>query len=491
MNDLVRQELCQIIRSHGLSVCDDPKRLRGMLADLCPDFKREVQVLTSALEQRVASDLLTGSGNHPWEVVSARLVHRLGDELAMTEDAARWAVESWGVALGKLPARSAVKDPVIDSEPDTRSGRRPMYQTAPQPPRNPTQPTLARRRLPRRPKPATAAGAPASGRMLVAWLLMCVLVLGSVGVTGWWLLRDRVRPIQPDEQTAKTGNSSSFSAPPSSSGGPSSSAGSREVETVLGANRKDDDKWNYMIDDKNKIGYIRLTQFSGTSARDMARVMADLTRKGIKGFILDLRFNPGGLLDSAVKITDMYIDDGLIVSVRPRVGREQKSYGFHKGSLLDFPMVCLVNGDSGGGSEIVSAALQDHKRALIIGERSSGKGSVQNNQEFENGEIKMTTASFWRPSGKSLNKSSTSGKSEEDWGVRPDMEVALTRTERENLAEHQHKLEIIQRPDRKPPEPVSDFKDKQIDKALEYLRDQIKTATRLRTPRRQPELGIR
>src|SRR5207237_1514097 len=165
----------------------------------------------------------------------------------------------------------------------------------------------------------------------------------------------------------------------------------------------------------------------------------------IKGSVLDLRFNPGGLLDSAVKISDLFIDDGLIVSVRPRVGRETRFTGFREGSLLDFPMVCMVNGMSASGSEIVSAALQDHKQAYIVGERSYGKGSVQNIQRYEDGEIKLTTASFWRPSNKNLNKSSTSGKDEDEWGVTPDKVVSLTAKERDDLFEAQHNSEICRR----------------------------------------------
>src|SRR5262249_44708267 len=158
----------------------------------------------------------------------------------------------------------------------------------------------------------------------------------------------------------------------------------------------------------------------------------------------------------------------------PRVGKESAYRGSREGSLTDFPMVCLVNGYSASGSEIVSAALQDHGRAFIVGERSYGKGSVQNITPFEGGELKMTTATFWRPSGKNLNKSSTSGKEEEDWGVVPDKAVPLTAKEREELAEHQHNTEIIQRKDK--PTETKEYKDKQLDAALEYLRGQIKTA---------------
>jgi C-terminal peptidase prc len=249
-----------------------------------------------------------------------------------------------------------------------------------------------------------------------------------------------------------------------------------EVESVLGYKRKKDDAWDYMIDPENKIGYIRLTQFTRNSYRDLDRVMTDLTERGVKGFVLDLRFNPGGLLDSAVRISDLYIDDGVIVSIRERGQPENDISGRSRGSLLDFPMVCLVNGFSASGSEIVSACLQDHKRAFIIGERSYGKGSVQHILNFDGGELKLTTATFWRPSKKNLNKSSTTGKDEEDWGVMPDKVIKLSAKERVELDEHLHSTEVIRPKDK--PAAAKEFKDKQLDEALNYLRGQINMASR-------------
>lgn len=271
-----------------------------------------------------------------------------------------------------------------------------------------------------------------------------------------------------------------------------------EVESVLGARRKADDNWDYVIDHKHKIGYIRLTSFARTSYRDLEAVMQKLIKEEkIKGFVLDLRFNPGGLLDAATKITDLFIGDGVIVSIRPRadVARETRIKGRWENSLLNFPMVCLVNGGSASGSEIVSAALQDHERARIIGERSYGKGSVQNLLEFDiydskamktlKAEIKLTTATFWRPSGKNLNKASTAGKDEDTWGVTPDTTIKLGAKERRDLMEHQRNSETIERPDRrgKETEKKSEFKDRQLDYALEYLRGQIKLAGKVQPKR--------
>jgi C-terminal peptidase prc len=254
--------------------------------------------------------------------------------------------------------------------------------------------------------------------------------------------------------------------------------GAVEVETVLGVQRKKTDDWEYVIDRDNHIAYVRLTQFAKNTYRDLVKVVDDLEKAGVKGLILDLRFNPGGLLDSAVRISDLFIDDGLIVSIRPRVGRELSYSGETKGSYLRFPMVCLINTGSASASEIVSACLQDHHRAKVMGERSYGKATVQTIADFEptGGKIKMTTATYWRPSGKNINKSSTKGSDDEEWGVMPDKDfhIKLTPKERDDLAEFQRDVEIIGAT--KPAKP--DFKDKQLDNALEYLRGQIKTVSR-------------
>ena len=251
-----------------------------------------------------------------------------------------------------------------------------------------------------------------------------------------------------------------------------------DVETVLGYRREKNGDWNYFVDPDYKIAYVRLTSFGRFTAAKLGKELEALKKEGVKGFVLDLRFNPGGLLISANDVSDLFIDDGLIVTVRPRVGKEDVYLGERDGSYTDFPMVCLINGLSASASEIVSACLQDHGRAVIIGERSYGKGSVQNIQRFEGGDLKMTTATYWRPSNKNINKSSTKGTEAEEWGVRPNKDylVPLTTKERDDLFEYQRNTEIIERPDRFESnlKKLSEFKDLQLDKGLEYLRDKIK-----------------
>ncbi len=253
-----------------------------------------------------------------------------------------------------------------------------------------------------------------------------------------------------------------------------------DVETVAGAKRDAKDDWDFYVDPKDKIAYIRIASFARHTARDVAAAMKKLSETGIHGLILDVRENPGGLLTSAVDISDMFVDDGLIVTIRPREGREASYTGEHEGSYLGFPMVCLVDSNSASGSEIVAACLQDHKRAIVMGERSYGKGSVQTIMPFEGGEMKVTTASFWRPNGKNLNKLSTKGQESDEWGVTPNkgFVMKLSYRERRNLYEHFHDSEIIPRHDApatdKPKEKeAEEFKDRQLGMALDYLKNQI------------------
>jgi C-terminal peptidase prc len=248
-----------------------------------------------------------------------------------------------------------------------------------------------------------------------------------------------------------------------------------ELESVVGVKRKADDTWNYWLDPERKIGYIRLTTFANTSARDMTQVISRLRKDGLKGLVLDLRFNPGGVLTGARQVANLFIDKGKIVSIRNRAGQSSNLSARAEEYLTGIPLVCLINGDSASASEIVSAALQDYERAVIMGERSYGKGSVQTVHNFDGGALKLTTASFWRPNGKNLNKASTAGRDEDEWGVTPDPSyiIKLSRKERDDLQEHLFKIERIARKD-KPAMENKEFKDRQLDTALEYLRTRVK-----------------
>ncbi len=153
-------------------------------------------------------------------------------------------------------------------------------------------------------------------------------------------------------------------------------------------------------------GYIRLAQFQERSDRDMQRALEKMAAEkgGIKGLVLDLRNNPGGLLTQAVRISDMFLDSGLIVYTEGRIESQKQKYFAHKdGTWLDFPMVVLVNGGSASASEIVAGALQDHKRAVVLGTKTFGKGSVQTILPLDdNSALRLTTARYFTPKGRSI-----------------------------------------------------------------------------------------
>lgn len=194
-----------------------------------------------------------------------------------------------------------------------------------------------------------------------------------------------------------------------------------EVETVLGDKRGPDDRWDFMLDPEKKIGYIRLTSFSRDTAEDLENALQTLKKQGLKGLVLDLRFNPGGLLKSAIDISDMFVSEGKIVSTKGRNTVERPVVARKAGTYEGFPVAVIVNRYSASASEIVSACLQDHKRAVVVGERTWGKGSVQNVIDLEDGAsaLKLTTAAYIRPSGHNIHRFPDS-KETDEWGVMPD-----------------------------------------------------------------------
>jgi carboxyl-terminal processing protease len=270
------------------------------------------------------------------------------------------------------------------------------------------------------------------------------------------------------------------------------------METVRGDRRNDEDRWDFMLDHDRKIGYIRVDSFSRETYRDLQRAMHDLEQQQLRGLVIDLRFNPGGLLTSAVEVADLFLPDGEIVSTAGRNSPKRSWTARKPGTYEGFPMAVLVNRASASASEIVSAALQDHKRAVVVGERTWGKGSVQNVIELEGGKsaLKLTTAGYLRPNGHNIHRAPDAKESDE-WGVLPDpgFEVKLDDKELASLAEYRRARDILlinhaakptegdQPPASVPPdakdtdEPKSDFVDRQLQKALEYLSGELAKAT--------------
>ncbi|MGH7901716.1 MAG: S41 family peptidase, partial [Thermodesulfobacteriota bacterium] len=159
---------------------------------------------------------------------------------------------------------------------------------------------------------------------------------------------------------------------------------------------------------KGGIGYIKLSQFQEKVAEELINAVSNLEYKNggmLKGLVLDLRNNPGGLLDEAIEVADEFIDQGLIVSVKGRSPDQSKQYFATKGeNVHDYPIVVIVNKGSASASEVVAEALQDSNRATILGSKTFGKGSVQTIIKLDDGSgLKITTAKFYAPSGRSIN----------------------------------------------------------------------------------------
>ncbi len=219
------------------------------------------------------------------------------------------------------------------------------------------------------------------------------------------------------------------------------------VPTIRGWQRSAVGKRLYMIDEENKIGYVRITSFSGATADALEKVLTGLEAEGLKGLILDLRFNTGGLLDSAVAVTDKFIEEGLIVSTRPRglwtylSARKGKTHP-------KYPLVVLINSYSASASEIVAGALADdqHERAILVGERTHGKGSVQGITQLPKAgaRLKYTMAYYHLPSGQRVeSRDAMKKEGRNDWGVGPDIEVKLRNDEIRKMSQIQRDNNVL------------------------------------------------
>ncbi|MGK7939710.1 MAG: carboxyl-terminal processing protease CtpC [Crocosphaera sp.] len=199
-----------------------------------------------------------------------------------------------------------------------------------------------------------------------------------------------------------------------------------------------------------KIGYIRLTQFSAQASEEMRDAIREAEAAKVNGYILDLRSNPGGLLYSSVEIARMWLDKGKIVSTVSRSGEVEAQRATNR-SLTDKPLVILVDGGSASASEILSGALQDNDRAVLVGTKTFGKGLVQSVRRLNDGSsgLAVTIAKYLTPDGRDINKN----------GIEPDVVIELSEEERKALQQEREK--------------IGAFGDPQFDKAYEVLKQEI------------------
>jgi carboxyl-terminal processing protease len=200
--------------------------------------------------------------------------------------------------------------------------------------------------------------------------------------------------------------------------------------------------WNFLVDPDNKIAYLRLTQFTEQTVPEVEEALKNLTRSGIHSLVLDLRFNPGGLLRSATGMADEFLKAGRIVSTSGRQLRESVIDATPTGDYQDGDLVVLVNQYSASAAEILSGAIKDWRRGLIVGQRTYGKGSVQNVIPIRQGRarLKLTTQYYYLPSGRLLHRRN----GDKVWGVDPDVPVFMTPKQTKQWLELRRKTDLLQ-----------------------------------------------
>jgi len=249
-------------------------------------------------------------------------------------------------------------------------------------------------------------------------------------------------------------------------------------DTVEGDSREPDGQWNFLLPGNGKIGYIHISGFveadhgERSTAADFRAALEQLRSAGVRGLALDLRSNGGGSLRSAVDVCDMLVAKGEIVTTRGRDGQVDHAYrASGKAPFTAIPIAVLVNHASASASEIVAACLQDHDRAIVVGERSYGKGTVQEVVDMGDpfGAMKLTIATYWRPSGQNINRPKGDAKSAA-WGVSPDegFGVTVDDDERNRMLNWQQAHELATVTGGK--SPPGEVPDRVLLKAVEYLK---------------------
>jgi len=214
------------------------------------------------------------------------------------------------------------------------------------------------------------------------------------------------------------------------------------IRTIRGWRQKPDGSWDYLIDPQAKIGYLRITQFIDQTPADLAEALSEMSKAGVRSLVVDLRFNPGGLLRSATDVADEFLRSGCLVSTEGRQTRRTEVDARPDGKYADGDLVVLVNQISASAAEILSGAIKDWNRGLVIGQRTYGKGSVQNVILIRRyrAMLKLTTAFYYLPSGRCLHRQNSA----KDWGVDPDIEVELTPKQIKRWLDVRQKTDLLQ-----------------------------------------------
>ncbi|MFL2870224.1 MAG: S41 family peptidase [Pirellulaceae bacterium] len=263
------------------------------------------------------------------------------------------------------------------------------------------------------------------------------------------------------------------------------------VPNVEGDRRRQDGQWDFRLEHNPDIVYMRVKEFGSETAKEIASILRQEKKRGVyTGIVMDLRRNGGGFLDSAVDVCNLFIHDGTIVEVRGRnLAENSKPNSTIEKRLFDryeadntttidssTPLAIVVNDESASASEIVAACLQDNNRATIVGERTFGKGSVQNimslGHEAEFGALKLTIAHFFRPSGKNIHKTEATS---DDWGVHPNESYVIPMTDAQYQEYYNNRRErFIIRPQgyemTQQQEQTDEATDDQLQRSIDFIR---------------------
>lgn len=256
-----------------------------------------------------------------------------------------------------------------------------------------------------------------------------------------------------------------------------------QIPMVKGFGRNQDQSWDFWADHENKIAYVRLTQFTPEVGQRITSILNQLLKEGMKGLIFDVRFNPGGRLQEAEQLIDLFVKEGVMVTVKGRSRAEQKKLARAEGTLPDFPMVVLINEHSASASEVLAGALKDLGRATVVGARSYGKGSVQEVVPLDAnaGELKITVAYWYLPSGKRVQRL----KDATEWGVEPDIVVPMDDAAQARLMTEQLNAERMwvstTAPAATQPVAATQPIDPQLDRAVAVIREKLGLASMIPT----------
>jgi carboxyl-terminal processing protease len=257
-----------------------------------------------------------------------------------------------------------------------------------------------------------------------------------------------------------------------------------DIESILGDRRGDKGGWDFRLAAEPRIAHVRIVSFGDRTAREFARILEQVTANGVEAVVLDLRDNAGGALDAAVAVCQMLLPaEKVIAETRGRGQSLRQRYSTTvDGDYLDLPLAVVVNQNSASAAEIVAACLQDHGRAVVVGERTYGKGTVQQLVPLESGRslLKLTWASFWRPNGERIHRLAGSG-ADGTWGVMPDPGYQRTITPEEYAAYRKYRTDRDIRGLRDGQDPAgngtpgvaADFVDEQLQLAVDYLRGEL------------------